>query len=104
MLIGYAIRRVLWVVPILLGASIVAFTIMHVAPGSPWNREGRQLSPETVERLTAEFGLDQPLPIQYLAWLSHIIHGDFGLGMSTNRFEVAEVIGHAIGPPPFSCA
>ncbi|HUG95658.1 MAG TPA: ABC transporter permease subunit [Pleomorphomonadaceae bacterium] len=80
MLLGYAIRRVLWVVPIVLGASIVAFTIMHVAPGSPWNREGRQLSPEMVERLTAQFGLDQPLPVQYLVWLSRIVQGDFGLG------------------------
>ena len=103
MLLGYAIRRVLWVIPIVLGASIVAFTIMHVAPGSPWNREGRQLSPEMVERLTAEFGLDQPLPIQYLAWLSHLVQGDFGLGMSTTRYEVAEVIGHAIGPTLLLC-
>ena len=103
MLLGYAIRRGLWVVPIVLGASIVAFTIMHVAPGSPWNREGRQLSPEMVERLTAEFGFDQPLPMQYLAWLSHIVQGDFGLGMSTNRYEVAEVIGHAIGPTLLLC-
>jgi oligopeptide transport system permease protein len=98
MLLGYAIRRVLWVVPIVLGASIVAFTIMHVAPGSPWNREGRQLSPEMVERLTAQFGLDQPLPVQYLVWLSRIVQGDFGLGMSTDSYEVAELIGHAIGP------
>ena len=103
MLLGYSIRRVLWVVPIVLGASIVAFTIMHVAPGSPWNREGRQLEPEVIERLTAEFGLDQPLPIQYLAWLSHMVQGDFGLGMSTNRYEVAEVIGHAIGPTLLLC-
>ena len=103
MLLGYSIRRVLWVVPIVLGASIVAFTIMHVAPGSPWNREGRQLSPEMVERLTAEFGLDQPLPIQYLAWLSHLLQGDFGLGMATNRYEVAEVIGHSFGPTLLLC-
>jgi len=102
-LLGYAIRRVLWVVPIVLGASIVAFTIMHVAPGSPWNREGRQLDPQMVERLTAEFGLDKPLPIQYLAWLSHLVQGDFGLGMSTNRYEVAEAIGHAIGPTLLLC-
>lgn len=103
MLLGYAIRRVLWVVPIVLGASIVAFAIMHVAPGSPWNREGRQLSPEMVERLTAQFGLDQPLPVQYLVWLSRIVQGDFGLGMSTDRYEVAEVIGHAIGPTLLLC-
>lgn len=97
MLLGYAVRRVLWVVPILVGASIVAFTIMHAAPGSPWNREGRQLPPEVVERLTVALGLDQPLPLQYLAWLGRILQGDFGIGTTTTRVEVAEVIFPAIG-------
>lgn len=103
MLLGYTVRRLLWVIPIVLGASAVAFTIMHAAPGSPWNREGRQLAPEVVERLTAELGLDQPLPIQYLAWLSHMFQGDFGIGTSTTRYPVAEAIGLAIGPTLVLC-
>jgi oligopeptide transport system permease protein len=76
---------------------------MHAAPGSPWNREGRQLPPELVERLTAELGLDQPLPIQYLAWLSHLFQGDFGIGTSTERFLVAEAVGQALGPTLLLC-
>ena len=103
MLLGYAIRRVLWVVPIMLGASVVAFTIMHAAPGSPWNREGRQLNPEVVERLTEELGLDQPLPIQYLRWLSHMFQGDFGVGTDTTRYQVADAVAQAIGPTVFLC-
>lgn len=98
MLVRFALRRLLWVIPVLLGASIVAFTIMHVAPGSPWNREGRPLPPEVIADLTAELGLDQPLPIQYLAWLSHILQGDFGIGTSTTRFEVGEAVAQAFGP------
>jgi len=57
-LLRYAVRRLAWVIPIVLGASMVAFTIMHVAPGSPWNREGRQLNPEVVQQLTEDLGLD----------------------------------------------
>jgi oligopeptide transport system permease protein len=91
------------VFPVILGASIVAFTIMHAAPGSPWNREGRQLPPELVARMTAELGLDQPLPIQYLAWLSHLFQGDFGIGTSTERFLVAEAVGQALGPTLLLC-
>ncbi len=103
MLLRYAVRRLAWVIPIVLGASIVAFTIMHVAPGSPWNREGRQLEPAVVERLTEELGLDQPLPIQYLAWLGHMLQGDFGIGTSTERYEVADAVGAAIGPTLLLC-
>ena len=103
MLLGYAVRRLAWVIPIVLGASIVAFTIMHVAPGSPWNREGRQLNPEVVERLTEELGLDQPLPVQYVAWLTHMLQGDFGIGTSTERYEVADAVGAAIGPTLWLC-
>ena len=94
----YAIRRLLWVGPVILGASIVAFTIMHAAPGSRWNREGRQLPPELIERMTAELGLDQPLPVQYVAWLAHFLQGDFGMGASTERFLVAEAVGRGVEP------
>ncbi len=81
-MLGYAIRRILWIFPVLLMASIITFLMMHAAPGSPWNREGRQLDPVAIERLNEKFGLDQPLPMQYLAWLSRIVVGDFGLSVS----------------------
>jgi ABC-type dipeptide/oligopeptide/nickel transport system permease component len=98
------VRRLLWVVPVVLGASIVAFTIMHTAPGSPWNREGRDLPPELVERLTEDLGLDQPLPLQYLAWLGRILQGDFGIGTTTNRYEVADIVFPAIGTSLVLCS
>lgn len=89
-------------VPIVLGASVVAFTIMHVAPGSPWNREGRQLDPEIIAELNAEFGLDQPLPIQYLLWLSKFIQGDLGTSMSFGG-DVGAMIIHSLGPTLIIC-
>ncbi|RPH36204.1 MAG: ABC transporter permease [Chloroflexi bacterium] len=89
-------------VPIVLGASIVAFTIMHVAPGSPWNREGRQLNPELIAELNAEFGLDQPLPIQYLMWLAKLLQGDLGMSMSFGG-DVGPIILGSLGPTLLIC-
>ncbi|HET6744634.1 MAG TPA: ABC transporter permease [Candidatus Limnocylindria bacterium] len=97
-LLSYAVRRLLWVIPVLVAASAIAFTVMHAAPGSPWNREGRQLEPYIVEQLNQELGLDQPLPMQYLAWLGRMLTGDMGLSTSVQPFPVGEVIGQAIWP------
>jgi oligopeptide transport system permease protein len=91
------------VAPVVLGASIVAFTIMHVAPGSPGNREGRQLEPEVVARLNEALGLDQPLPLQYLAWLGRLLQGDLGIGTTTTRYDVADIIFPAIGTSLVLC-
>jgi len=101
--LGYAVRRLAWIVPIVLAASMIAFTIMHVAPGSPWNREGRQLPPEIIERLNEELGLDQPLPVQYLAWLGRLLQGDLGVGTTTTRYPVAEIIVPAVGTSLLLC-
>jgi oligopeptide transport system permease protein len=90
------------VVPIVLGASVVAFTIMHVAPGSPWNREGRQLPPDVIAQLNAEFGLDQPLPIQYLIWLGKLLRGDFGMSMTFGGDVGAMIVG-SLGPTLIIC-
>lgn len=82
---------------------MVAFTIMRVAPGSPWNREGRQLVPELIARLNEDLGLDQPLPLQYLAWLGRLLKGDLGVGTTTTRYEVADIIFPAIGTSLVLC-
>jgi oligopeptide transport system permease protein len=94
----YAIRRVLWVIPVLFVASLITFFVMHIAPGNPWLREGRQLNPEVVEALNARFGLDQPLPVQYVKWLANVVQGDFGASVSTQDRSVNELVGDAMGP------
>ena len=97
-MLSYAVRRLLWVIPILVVASAITFLVMHTAPGSPWNREGRQLEPAIVERLTQELGLDQPLWNQYLAWLGRLLTGDLGLSTSIQPIPVNEIIGPAVWP------
>ncbi len=106
----YIVRRLLWIVPVLFVASIVTFWLMHAAPGSPWNREGRQLDPELVASLNERFALDQPLPVQYVKWLTGVLQGDFGTSYATGAMrgtqspflietvDIAEVIGPAFLP------
>ena len=91
-MLSYAVKRILWIVPVLLAVSIITFTVMHAAPGSPWNREGRQLDPDLVARLNDELGLDKPLPFQYLAWVGSVVRGDFGISTSTTLNPVNDII------------
>ncbi len=106
----YTIRRLLWIVPVLLVASIVTFWLMHAAPGSPWLREGRQLDPALVASLNERFALDQPLPVQYVKWLTGVMSGDFGTSFASGTLrgtqspfrietlDVSSVIGQAFWP------
>lgn len=100
----YTVRRLLWILPVLFVASVVTFWLMHAAPGSPWNRE-RRVDPAVIAALNERWGLDQPLPVQYLKWLEGIVQGDFGTSFSSaaaipgqHYTDVAEEIGAAIGP------
>jgi len=96
--LSYAIRRILWIFPVLIAASMVTFLVMHVAPGSPWNREGHALDPHLVARLNEQLGLDQPLPMQYLAWLGRMLVGDFGLAVTDHPFQVGLMIQNSALP------
>jgi oligopeptide transport system permease protein len=109
-LLLYTVQRLLWIVPVLLVASIVTFWLMHAAPGSPWLREGRQLDPALVASLNQRFALDQPVPVQYVKWLGNVLSGDFGTSYATGvlrgtnspfrieTVDVAEVVGQAFWP------
>jgi len=74
-MVSYLIRRLLWLVPVLLVVSSITFFLMHSAPGGPWDRdlEARQVDPRTQEILNEYYGLDKPLWRQYVAY----ILGDF---------------------------
>ena len=67
----YIARRLLQAVPMLLLLSIVLFVLVNIAPGGPLAGHGRtrRPKPEKAEQLKRQFGLDQPLPVQYVVWL-----------------------------------
>ncbi len=86
---NYVIRRLIGAVPLLLGITIVAFTIQHVAPGDPaWAILGPQLDrlrPEQVAQIRVAWGVDQPVHIQYLKWLGNLLRGNFGRSFADGR-------------------
>src|SRR5579863_10403107 len=76
----YLIRRLLIAIPSLLGISVVLFTVLALAPGDPFGELATNpaIPPEVQAALRAKFGLDDPIPIRYLHWLSAMVHGDWG--------------------------
>jgi len=93
--LGYIVRRVLWIIPVLFVVSIITFSLMHAAPGGPWSRE-KQLPPATVEFLKARFGLDDPIHVQYLTWVGNLVVGDLGPSYRQGR-DVNDIVADGIG-------
>ena len=75
----YIARRLLLLVPLLLGASVLVFVVMRLIPGDPARLAlGAEGTEEQVQLMRRQWGLDQPLPVQYVYWLGHALQGDFG--------------------------
>jgi peptide/nickel transport system permease protein len=90
----YLARRLLLVAPVLLGVSIVVFMVLHLAPGDPAEiMLGPQATKEDLERLRTELGLTEPLPVQYVRWLGHVVQGDLGRSLWMKRPVLTEVLG-----------
>jgi len=85
----YLLRRLFLLIPLLLGLSLLTFTISRVLPGDPVGlAAGPQATQEIKETLRHEFGLDRPLPRQYLSYMSDLFRGDWGRSLYSRR-EVA---------------
>ena len=88
----YALRRIIQMIPVLLIVSIVVFMIIHLIPGDPAELiAGSNATPEQIEALRREYGLDQPLWIQYLIWLGNVLTGDLGNSI-VNNFPVNTLV------------
>jgi ABC-type dipeptide/oligopeptide/nickel transport system permease component len=73
-------------VPVVLGVTVVVFCIIHLAPGDPvLLLVGERAPPEVYERVRHAWGLDRPLPVQYLAFLGNILRGDLGMSIQMRR-------------------
>lgn len=90
---AYAAGRLLAVVPVLFGITLVVFLIMAMIPGDPATAMlGAYATPENVARLSRELGLDRPLPERYLHWIGGVLQGDLGRSVSLNRPVLDEVL------------
>ncbi|MET0597875.1 MAG: ABC transporter permease subunit [Mesorhizobium sp.] len=86
----YVFRRFLTAIPTLFVIVTLAFFLIRVAPGGPFNQE-RGLSPEIRANLEAQFGLNDPLWVQYLNYLNNLLHGNFGPSYNLPDFTVTEL-------------
>jgi peptide/nickel transport system permease protein len=87
---AYIVRRLLQAIPLLFGILTLVFIIMQAAPGDPlsiYMQPG--VAPEVIEQMRENWGLDQPLHIQYLRWLESFLTGDLGVSLAQNRPIVA---------------
>ena len=90
-MIAYIGRRFLWIIPVLFTVSVITFFLMHAVPGGPWDREKR-LPKGTEDRLNAQYGLDQPLYVQYISWAGGFIQGDLGPSYRYQDRRVNEIV------------
>lgn len=107
----YILRRLLLMIPVLLGISIINFTLYLSAPGDPVSimmnpilvseaggaTGAGRLSSEDIAKAKERLGLDQPWPLQYVEWLGKLLRGDMGASFITAQ-PVSEIIGAALGP------
>lgn len=90
---GYILKRLLSAVPVLIGITIIVFLIMAMIPGDPATAIlGSYATPDNVEKLNRDLGLDKPLVQQYFIWLGNMLTGDFGTSFALNRPVIDEVL------------
>jgi peptide/nickel transport system permease protein len=88
----YLLRRLALTIPILLGVSLLVFLMLHSAGGDPAQTIlGARADPESIAELRRELGLDRPLLVQYVAFLSGAVRGDFGRSYRSNTPVIAEI-------------
>ncbi len=96
-LAAFLLRRLLGLLGVLLGMSVLIFGIIHILPGNvAYAILGEFATPAAVAQLEAKLGLNDPLPLQYWRWLDAMLHGDFGMSIVMNR-PAASLIGEALG-------
>jgi peptide/nickel transport system permease protein len=85
---AFILRRLLLLIPVLLGVSIVVFTMIHAIPGDPTQilvGTDQLITDEQRDNIRKQYGLDQPLPVQYGKWIGQVLQGDLGTSIRTRR-------------------
>ncbi|WP_105432996.1 ABC transporter permease [Neorhizobium sp. T6_25] len=91
-MIGYVIRRLLLAIPTLIAMLTMVFILVRLVPGdAAVAMLGDRASAETLQTLRAQLGLDQPIPVQYVQFVTKMLSGDFGTSMTSGRTVLEEV-------------
>ena len=92
----YFIRRILFAIPLLLVISALAFALVHLAPGGPFDSDRKPASPEVERNLKAKYHLDEPVWKQYLRYLDGLVRGDFGPSLKYRDHSVNDIIAQGL--------
>lgn len=95
MLRRYLIKRLLLAVPLLFGITVLTFGILHLAPGGPTLAQtafNPKVSPESIQEMRQLYGMDKPLPVQYLGWLGRLARFDLGVSFRDRRPVLERVL------------
>ncbi|MEK6716784.1 MAG: ABC transporter permease, partial [candidate division NC10 bacterium] len=91
-MLSYILRRILMLVPVLFGVTLVSFSLLHLVPGDPAELlAGLEATKEDVDRIRVEYGLDQPLAVQYARFVGNAARGDLGISIQS-RHPVRELL------------
>lgn len=98
---AYLTRRLLYLVPVLIGLSLLAYGLSDLAPGDPariilQRQSGQTVSDAEVESLRAELGLDAPFPVRYVRWLGRALQGDLGTSFRTGEPVLGELVSRSL--------
>ena len=97
---GYALRRLILAIPLLIGITFVSFLVIHLAPGEPVENQSGESSTQSDaklrERLREIYGLDKPLHVQYWSWVTRLARLDFGRSFSPDARPVLQKIGERL--------
>ena len=99
-MLWYALRRLVLAVPLLIGITLISFTVIHLAPGEPVDLQAGDLnaqsSAQAKQLLRELYGLDKPLPVQYWNWLVRLARLDFGRSFAPDGRPVLQKIGERL--------
>ncbi len=91
-MLRFVVRRLLLLVPILLGLSILVFAWIRALPGGPAEALlGERATAESIAQIEKQYGLDKPLPVQYVSYLKTVVQGDFGTSITTRQPVTEEI-------------
>ncbi|HKS37012.1 MAG TPA: ABC transporter permease [Verrucomicrobiae bacterium] len=93
---AYLLKRLAFMVPLMLVISFLAFALIRVAPGGPFDKERAPASPEIERALKAKYHLDEPMWKQYLRYLGGLLRGDFGPSLKYRNHSVADIIAQGL--------
>lgn len=95
-MLAFVLQRIVQAVPVVLLSTVAVFLLMRMIPGDPAQMlAGPDATPDTLAAIRHEMGLDQPLPVQYLLWLSHVARGDLGRSI-LSKVPISELIAQRV--------